>query len=419
MADALIETVASNPYEWIVADTSTQISNLDVQIQQVTDAINNLERLSPTSPTLSQLRERLSNLQSQREWLSQTNSSARSLSQSFSQWAANVSSLKWIYDIKQQELERSRNQDDAAYRKMYEDTQRQSNNYIKTLQNATTSENAIINANAWRQWASAQSTAEARARNYLNAAAQWNEAANAARQQLNAIEEWRINSNQWYVQLSQNNADNYLRQQVLNDYQSAEAEKERQFQRELNWLKSWWWWSSYSWWGSRSSWWWGWGWGWNPDIVDPYEEFQNPETPEWTNTWYPTLQEIIAEFDKQWTSPTYDAVRTRNPNITEQQFLKWMSDNFSEYQNTLTDEKINAITDSYNKWDMSLEDYWKQLVELENQQKQEKNQQKKTNNTISNIETAKNLYLENLRRFWPDSRYTQWALQYYNQLKWK
>lgn len=416
MADALIETVASNPYEWIVADTSTQISNLDAQIQQVSDAINNLERQSPTSPTLSKLRERLSNLQSQREWLSQTNSSAKSLSQSFSQWAANISSLKWIYDIKQQELERSRNQDDAAYRKMYEDTQRQSNNYINTLQNATTSENAIINANAWRQWASAQSTAEARARNYLAAAAQWNEAANTARQQLNAIEEWRINSWQWYIQLSQNNADNYLRQDVMNRYQSFEAEKDRQLQRELNWLKSWWW-SSYSWWGSRSSWWWGWGW--NPDIVDPYEEFQNPETPEWTNTWYPTLQEIIAEFDKQWTSPTYDAVRTRNPNITEQQFLKWMSDNFSEYQNTLTDEKINAITDSYNKWDMSLEDYWKQLVELENQQKQEKNQQKKTNNTISNIETAKNLYLENLRRFWPDSRYTQWALQYYNQLKWK
>jgi hypothetical protein len=58
---------------------------------------------------------------------------------------------------------------------------------------------------------------------------------------LNAIEEWRINSWQWYIQLSQNNADNYLRQQVMNDYQSAEAEKDRQFQRDMSWKSSWWW----------------------------------------------------------------------------------------------------------------------------------------------------------------------------------
>jgi hypothetical protein len=67
MADALIETVASNPYESIVADTSTKISDLDSQISQVTSAINKLEQISPTSPTLSQLRERLSSLQSQRQ----------------------------------------------------------------------------------------------------------------------------------------------------------------------------------------------------------------------------------------------------------------------------------------------------------------------------------------------------------------
>ena len=280
MADALLETVASNPYDGIVADTSTQISNIDAQIQQVTSAISKLEQVSPTSPTLSQLKERLASLQSQKEWLTTTNESARTLSDSFTKSSANLNTLKWIYDVKQQELERAKAQDDAAYRKMYEDTQRQTNNYINALWNATSSENAIINANAWRQWASAQSTAEARARNYLANAQAQNEAANTARQQLNAIEEWRINSWQWYIQLSQNNADNYLRQQVLNDYQAAEAEKDRQLQRDLNWVKSSWWWGSSSWW-SKNSWWWTswWGWKWNwwnwSDIIDPYEEFSN------------------------------------------------------------------------------------------------------------------------------------------------
>jgi hypothetical protein len=66
MADVLIETLASNPYEGIVADTSTQISDLDAQIQQVSSAITKLEQVSPTSPTLSQLRERLSSLQSRK-----------------------------------------------------------------------------------------------------------------------------------------------------------------------------------------------------------------------------------------------------------------------------------------------------------------------------------------------------------------
>lgn len=420
MADALIETMSSNPYDGIIADTATQISNIDAQIQQVSSAITNLEKASPTSPTLPKLRERLASLQSQKQWLTTTNESARSLSNSFNQTSENVNTLKWIYDIKQQELERAKSQDDAAYRKMYDDTQRQTNNYINALWNATSSENAIINANAGRDWASAQSTAEARARNYLNNAQAQNEAANTARQQLNAIEEWRINSWQWYIQLSQNNADNYLRQQVMNDFQAAEAEKDRQLQRwssSYRWSSSGWW-SSSRW--TSSWWWWNWNWWgwWQPDIVDPYEEFSNPEQ-EWNWNWYPTLQEIIAEFDKQWTSPTYDSVRSRNPNITENEFLNWMSKNYAEYQNTLTSEKKNAITDSYNKWNMTLEEYWKQLVDLENQEKQEKKEQNQNSNRLSNIQAAEQMYLDNLRRFWPDSRYTKWALQYYNQLRWK
>ena len=421
MADALIETMSSNPYDGIIADTATQISNIDAQIQQVSSAITNLEQASPTSPTLPKLRERLAQLQSQKQWLTTTNESAKTLSSSFNQSSSDINTLKWIYDIKQQELERAKAQDDAAYRRMYDETQRLWDNYVNTLQNATASENAIINANAWRQWASSQSTAEVRARNYLNAAAQWNEAANNTRQQLNAIEEWRINSWQWYVQLSQWNADNYLRQQVMNDYQSAEAEKDRQFQREMSWRSSSWWWTSSS---TRwtSGWWWGWNWNWwgwwQPDIVDPYEEFSNPGQ-EWNWNWYPTLQEIIAEFDKQWTSPTYDSVKSRNPNITENEFLNWMANNYAEYQNTLTSEKKNAITDSYNKWNMTLEEYWNQLVNLEQQEKQEKKEQKQNSNRTSNIQAAEQMYLDNLRRFWPDSRYTKWALQYYNQLRWK
>ena len=67
MADALIETMSSNPYDGIIADTATQISNIDAQIQQVSSAITNLEQASPTSPTLPKLRERLAQLQSQKQ----------------------------------------------------------------------------------------------------------------------------------------------------------------------------------------------------------------------------------------------------------------------------------------------------------------------------------------------------------------
>lgn len=233
MADALIETVASNPYQSIVADTASQIADVDAQIQQVSDAINNLERESPTSPTLSKLRERLSSLQERRKWLSTTNDSAKSLMNSYNQSVTNISNLTWIYQLKDADIWTVKRESDAEFNKMESDTKRIWDNYVNTLQNATTSENAIINANAWRQWASSQSTAETRARNYLTAAAAWNEAANQVQQNINAIKEWKINTNAWYLQLAQNNVDNTLRQQVMNDFQASEAQKDRDLQERL------------------------------------------------------------------------------------------------------------------------------------------------------------------------------------------
>lgn len=233
MADVLIETLASNPYEGIVADTSTQISDLDAQIQQVSSAITKLEQVSPTSPTLSQLRERLSSLQSRKNWLTETNNSAKTLMNSYNNSLRNSNTLKWIYDLKENQLDREKSTAEREYNSMAEDTKRVWQNYINALWNATSSENAIINANAWRQWASAQSTAEVRARNYLNNAQAQNEAANQTIQNVNAIREWKINTNAWYAQLSQSNADNTLRQQVMNDFQASEAQKDRDLQERL------------------------------------------------------------------------------------------------------------------------------------------------------------------------------------------
>ena len=187
MADVLIETVNSNPYDSVVADTSTKISNMDEQIQMVTNEISKLEKSNPSSPTLSQLRDRLASLQREKQDLTQTNASAKSLSQSFNQWQQNVNTLKWIYDIKQQELAKAKAEDERAYRQMIEETKRDNQNYINALWNANSSENAIINANAWAVWASTQSTAEARARNYLNNAQAQAEAANNARATIKAI----------------------------------------------------------------------------------------------------------------------------------------------------------------------------------------------------------------------------------------
>lgn len=233
MADVLIETLASNPYEGIVADTSTQISDLDAQIQQVSSAITKLEQVSPTSPTLSQLRERLSSLQSKKNWLTETNNSAKTLMDSYNNSLRNSSTLKWIYDLKENQLNTEKSAAEREYNSMAEDTKRVWQNYVNALWNATSSENAIINSNAGRDWASAQSTAEARARNYLNNAQAQNEAANQTIQNVNAIREWKINTNAWYTQLSQSNADNTLRQQVMNDFQASEAQKDRDLQERL------------------------------------------------------------------------------------------------------------------------------------------------------------------------------------------
>ena len=413
MADALIETVTSNPYESIVADTSSQMSDIDQQIQQVTNAINKLEQTSPTSPTLPQLRERLSSLQSKKESLTTTNDSAKSLMDAYNTWQQNYNTLKWIYDIKQQELQKEKDEAEKTYNRMYEDTKKANENYMNALANANASEAAIINANAWRDWASAQSTAEARARNYLNNAQAQYEAANNARQNLNTIDENRLNSRAWYTQLSQSNADNYLRQQVLSDMELAEAERNRQAQYWSS--NGWGWgWSSSKWYSY--SWWWGWkwnwwGWGWWSDIVDPYEEFWDQNNDTWD--WYPTLSQIMAEFDKQWTSPTYAAVKARNPNITEKDFLSGMF----EYNNALTSEKKNVIKDSYNKWDMSLEEYWKQLVDLENQEKENKKAQKTYNQNQKNAQYYEDLYLKALKKYWPNDIHTQAYLNEYNKYK--
>lgn len=234
MADILIDTLATNPYETIVADTTTRITWLDAQIAETISAIGSLEKSNPTSANLPKLRERLAELQAKRSALVEQNNSAKSLMMSFDSNAHDITTLAWINQLKQEELQRAQQESDKSYKQMYEDTKRLWTNYLNASRNATASENAIINANAWRYWASVQSTAETRARNYLNNAAQWAEIANNNQQQLNAIEEWRLNSNAWYVQLSQANADNYLRQQVMNDRQAAENQKDRNLQKSIS-----------------------------------------------------------------------------------------------------------------------------------------------------------------------------------------
>lgn len=233
MADVLIETMTSNPYEGIVADTTSQIADLDAQIEQVSSAISKLEKVSPTSPTLSSLRERLSSLQSRKNWLTEQNNSAKTLMSSYNNSVKNVSTLAWIYELKEDQLNYDRMKAENEYNQMEKENRRVWQNYINALWNATSSENAIVNANAARQWASSQSTAEVRARNYLNNAQAQNEAANQTIQNTNAIREWKVNTNAWYAQLSQSNADNTLRQQVMNDFQASEAQKDRDLQERL------------------------------------------------------------------------------------------------------------------------------------------------------------------------------------------
>lgn len=344
MADVLIETVNSNPYDSVVADTSTKISNMDEQIQMVTNEISKLEKSNPSSPTLSQLRDRLASLQREKQDLAQTNASAKSLSQSFNQWQQNVNTLKWIYDIKQQELEKAKAEDERTYRQMIEETRRDNQNYINALWNANSSENAIINANAWAVWASTQSTAEARARNYLNNAQAQAEAANNARTTINNLEQARMNSNQWYTQLSQSNADNYLRQQVLADMEAAEAEKARQVQ---------YWWSSYGWssrWTSSR---------WTSNIFDPYSLTNDKWKGKWDNddksSWWHFTPEELKEFTthKLWLKKGVQPNRT----------------NTYEYQKELLNEQKSELASQALAWKISIDDYNTQIDRLNEKNK--------------------------------------------------
>lgn len=286
MADAfLIETASINPYENIVSDTTNQLNSVQTDIQRVSDAISNLERTNPTHYLLPKLRERLSELQTKAKNLWNTNDSAKSLLTSYNDSLANSNTMEWLYRLKQSELNRAQQEADRTYRQMSEDVRRSWENYINALWNATASENAIINANAWLQWASAQSTAEARARNYLtNAQAQAEANANMI-SNLNAINDSRLNSNAWYVQLSQSNADNTIRQQIMNDYESAQNSARY-------WYWSWWWYSSWrsnitlpntvkkdnAWWSETSN--------WDTTVNDT-----NTNTPWWNSVYQDTEQD--------------------------------------------------------------------------------------------------------------------------------
>lgn len=297
MADALIETTSTNPYESIVADTTNQINSIQEDIQKVSNAISKLESTNPTHYLLPQLRERLSELQSKMTSLNNTNDSAKSLLTSYNDSLKNANTMQWLYQLKQAELNRAQQEADRTYRQMSEDVKRSWENYINALWSATASENAIINANAWLQWASAQSTAEARARNYLaNAQAQAEANANMV-SNLNAINDSRLNSNAWYVQLSQSNADNTLRQQIMNDYDAAQN-------------------------ASRS---WYWSWSWSKI----------------------TLPDTVKKENKWWEESTDNSSDTTT-NTTEWQ--QW-------YQDTEEDKKIKEDT---KKVAMEVEDlkYW-------------------------------------------------------------
>ena len=396
MADAfLIETMSVNPYDSIVANTDSQIADINNQIQLVSNEINKLEASNPTSPTLWQLRERLSSLQSKKEWLTSTNESAKSLSKSFSQWQQNINTLKWIYDIKQEELEKARTEDEKTYRQMIEDTRRDNQNYINALWNATASENAIINANAWNAWASEQSTAEARARNYLQNAQTQNEASNNARATINNLEQARMNSNQWYTQLSQSNADNYLRQQVLADMEAAENEKTRQAQ----------YWSSYWRWGSRwtSS-------RWTNNIFDPYSLTNNNNNNNNNNkTKTLTMDEL-----KKITHEKLDPLRHSADYY----------DNNYEYQKSLLEEEKNALKEQALNWTISLDKYKTDMDALNNQEKLLNNRwkyERRAQESKDKFDKNKNEYINNIaNQKWTlineeQMRYRWWEKDYNKQ----
>lgn len=293
MADVLIETVDQNPYGDILTGTTDELSKVNSDISRITEAINNLERLSPNSPVLSQLRERLNTLQTTRDQLWNQQRSAASMMASYDAASKRVDTLRGIYDLKQQQLAKAKAEADVAYDMMYEDTKRQWDNYINALWQAQASEDAIINANAGRMWQWMQSVAETRARNYLANARQQNEAALSNQQLLNDIRSNKINNANAIMQMGSADADNYLRQQVLTDTELAENERNRQFQREMQELQNrpgWGGWSSSSRTTSPSS-----------NIVNPYEWLVEYKDDNWNVIWYfdPKLVEQGQEVQPQ------------------------------------------------------------------------------------------------------------------------
>ena len=356
MADSLIETTATNPYENIVADTTNQLTDVQSQISKINSAIERLERLSPTSPTLPKLRERLSELKSKADSLTTTNDSAKSLLTAYNESLANTNTMEWIYQLKQAELNRAQEEADKRYNQMAEDVKRAWENYINALWNATASENAIINANAGREWASAQSTAETRARNYLtNAQAQAEQYGNMVTN-LNAINDARLNSNAWYVQLSQSNADNTLRQQVMNDFEAQQSALNR----------------AWSWTSSR----------WTSSIVDPYEQIikaqwwgkwwgENKWTDEdwkwttsseaFTDTWWRTQATEDILFDP--TKSDLEKYWARTSDVWRYHWWwtwAWVIDNwlFTETIADLNRNKTNDFLKKDSNWDIWSTDAW-------------------------------------------------------------
>lgn len=247
MANLLTDT--TNPYSSYVESSAQSLADYESQMSQVNDAIKKLESLwtsAYSQSILSQLYARRDDLQKKIDESKSTNKSATDLMNSFDKWLYDTTTLEWIYQMKQAQIAKAKAENDEMYRRMYERQKEAWDNYINALQNATASENAIINANAGRAWASMQSTAEARAMNYLNQAKQWNEAYANLASNLNAIDEARLATMNNYNQLWLSDADNYLRQQVMNDY-NERLQQQSQAAAARSW--SWWWWSSSS--GSR------------------------------------------------------------------------------------------------------------------------------------------------------------------------
>lgn len=332
MADALIETVDQNPYEGILNDITSQLSVLNENISKVSQVINGLEKLSPNSSILAQLRERLNSLQTEKEQLWTQQNSAAAMMSSYNSAAQRLDTLKGIYDLKQQQLEKAKAESDIAYDMMYEDTKSKWDNYINALWQAQASEDAIINANAGRMGQWMQSVAETRARNYLANARQQNEAALSNQQLLNDIRTNRINNNNALLQMSSADADNYLRQQVLTDQELAENERNRQFQKEMQELQN----------KPRGG---GWGSSSTPKVTTPTNNI-----PEWfqigkNGKVVPTKDTVdnVVDIYNEFKDPEQKSLTPDNATIMWQQWLLSTDDYQKIMSNYMTDEPQNDV----------------------------------------------------------------------------